>query len=120
MANKLGIGGFKKGQSGNPSGRAKATPEMLEVRELAKAYTREAVETLAAVMRSSKSGATARAIAANSLLDRGHGKAPQHIMAEVSYFEKMSLDERRALDAALAALARGEGDAASGEPPTHH
>lgn len=44
--------------------------------EAAKVFTTEALETLAAVMRSGESDA-ARVAAADKLLDRGHGKAPQ-------------------------------------------
>lgn len=42
----------------------------------ARVYTTEALETLAEVMRKGESDA-ARVAAADKLLDRGHGKAPQ-------------------------------------------
>ena len=62
-------------QSGNHGGR----PKMLaEVQELAGQHTTDAVETLVSIMRSPKVAAAARVSAANALLDRGYGKAPQH------------------------------------------
>jgi hypothetical protein len=53
--------GFRPGQSGNPTGRGRAT---LEVRDLARTYTEEAVRTLVAIMRSDRSLAAARVAAA--------------------------------------------------------
>jgi hypothetical protein len=67
---------FKPGQSGNPGGRSKA---QIDVRNLAREHTKEAIETLLLVIRNGKPGEAA--MAANSLLDRGWGK-PQ-AMAEV-------------------------------------
>jgi len=67
---------FQKGQSGNPGGRPK---EVAEVRELARQYTEEAVDTLATIMRNGKEPAAARVRAAESILDRGYGKASQPI-----------------------------------------
>jgi hypothetical protein len=67
---------FKKGQSGNPGGRPKV---VAEVKELARAYTAEAIETLVSIMTNAKSAPAARVSAANALLDRGYGKPPQHI-----------------------------------------
>jgi len=76
MANKAGKGGFKKGQSGNPGGRPKV---VAEVRDLAQEHTEEAVSTLATIMMDEKAPHAARVAAANSILDRGYGKAPQHL-----------------------------------------
>ena len=63
---------FKKGQSGNPGGRPK---ELEEVKELARAYTVDAIERLAFWMRSNDPKASVAA--ANALLDRAWGKATQ-------------------------------------------
>ncbi len=54
-----------------------------EIRSLARSHTDEAIKTLVGIMRN---GATepARVAAANSVLDRGWGKAVQHIEAEVT------------------------------------
>ena len=70
---------FKKGQSGNPGGRPKV---IAEVKELARAHTAEAIETLASIMTDPKAVPAARVSAANALLDRGYGKPPQHITGE--------------------------------------
>ena len=70
---------FHKGQSGNPGGRPKV---LAEVKELAREHTGEAIQTLVSIMTNPKSAPAARVSAANSLLDRGHGKPPQHITGE--------------------------------------
>ena len=70
---------FKKGQSGNPGGRPKV---IAEVKELARAHTGEAIETLVSIMTNPKFAPAARVSAANALLDRGYGKPPQHITGE--------------------------------------
>ena len=72
---------FKKGQSGNPGGRPKV---VAEVKELARAHTGEAIETLVSIMTNPKAAPAARVSAANSLLDRGYGKPPQHITGDVA------------------------------------
>ena len=70
---------FKKGQSGNPGGRPKV---VAEVKELARAHTGEAIETLVSIMTNPKSAPAARVSAANALLDRGFGKPAQHIIGD--------------------------------------
>lgn len=65
---------FEKGQSGNPGGRPK---ENIEVRELAREQTARAVERLVFWLNSDN--AKASVAAAQVLLDRGWGKAVQHI-----------------------------------------
>lgn len=65
---------FVKGQSGNPGGRPK---DELGLKELARARTKEALETLVEVMGDKESPAAARVTAACALLDRGYGKPTQ-------------------------------------------
>ena len=50
-----------------------------EIRSLARSHTRTALNVLVGVMRSPRAAAPARIAAANSILDRGWGKAAQAI-----------------------------------------
>jgi hypothetical protein len=64
---------FEPGKSGNPGGRPRI---LANVQEAARQYTAEAMETLANIMRDTKAPPATRVAAANSLLDRGWGRAP--------------------------------------------
>jgi hypothetical protein len=64
------IGGRKKGSRNKIAA---------DVRELAQKYTADAIATLADVMRDKTAPPQARAMAAEKLLDRAWGKAPQSI-----------------------------------------
>lgn len=48
-----------------------------EIRSLARSHTRTAINVLVGVMRSKNATHAARVSAANAILDRGWGKAPQ-------------------------------------------
>jgi hypothetical protein len=50
-----------------------------EIRSLARSYTRTALHVLVGVMRSKDATAAAKVSAANSILDRGWGKATQPV-----------------------------------------
>ena len=50
-----------------------------EIRSLARVHTAKAIRTLVAIMKQTKAPPAARIAAANSLLDRGWGKAVQAI-----------------------------------------
>src|SRR5687768_2107957 len=67
---------FKPGQSGNPGGRPKLPPEIVELRALARQHTPAAVTAIIAVMGDQKAPASARVAAASEILDRGWGRAP--------------------------------------------
>jgi hypothetical protein len=45
--NATGIGGFSKGQSGNPGGRRKKTAEDIEIQQLARQHGPTAIDALA-------------------------------------------------------------------------
>jgi hypothetical protein len=79
---------FRKGQSGNPKGRRKDPEGKGELKALARTHTKEAVETLVAVMKSADKDA-ARVQAATALLDRGWGRPEQR--TEVTGAEGESL-----------------------------
>jgi hypothetical protein len=67
--------------TGRPKGSASRVT--MDVKELARDYTEEAVLALAQVMRGADSDA-AKVAAAKELLDRGHGKAKQVVDATVA------------------------------------
>jgi hypothetical protein len=50
-----------------------------EIRSLARSHTRTALNILVGIMRSKDATAAARVSAANAILDRGWGKAPQAV-----------------------------------------
>jgi len=96
---------FKPGQSGNPSGRPKTPAELVE---LARGYSKEAIKTAGEILRDTMARPADRIRAAELLLDRGYGKAPQDIniggqadnpleiktdMTKLSDGERMSLIE---------------------------
>jgi hypothetical protein len=93
---------FRKGQSGNPSGRPKTDKT---VQELARQYCPEAIKTLAKIMKDHEAPPAAQVMASNSILDRGYGKPPQFSTGDAEQFRRafeMSDDE-------LAGIAAGSG-----------
>lgn len=77
MAN--GHGGRRPGAGRKPGTRNKSTETIggVPIFELASAHSRQAVETLAEIMKDQAAPAAARVSAANSILDRAHGKPVQ-------------------------------------------
>ena len=77
-------GGIREG-SGRPLGAAnKATSELkLNLSELAREYTNDALDTLVEVMQSSQSD-SARIAAATAILDRGYGRPTKNTALEVN------------------------------------
>lgn len=76
MAN--GRGGKRPGAGRKPGSKNKPTVEMGQtLTEMAASYTPAALQTLAEIMQDRGATATARVSAANSLLDRAHGKPHQ-------------------------------------------
>ena len=90
---------WRKGQSGNPRGRIKDA----ELRALAREHTALAVNTLVEIARDRRNKPTARTAAANSLLDRGWGRAAVSVeVTQPSLFDHLKVDEVAALHAAFA------------------
>lgn len=111
---------FQPGQSGNPGGRPRLPDD---VKALARSYTREAIETATEIMRDPEQTGTARMSAINTILDRGWGKAPQHITVD-TMGDLTDAELRAELAAAVAELRHvgldpeGEGPPARSGPPT--
>src|SRR5687767_1349852 len=75
------------------AGRKKGVPNKVtaDIKRLAQPYGEQAIKVLADLMLHSKMEAT-RVAAARELLDRGFGKATQHIDANVSQTIKYDVD----------------------------
>lgn len=87
---------YKKGETGNPGGIPRK-PESIarrqltqNVREYCRTKSQAAVEALVEVMTSKSAPPAARVAAANSILDRGWGKAQVEINATVTSYDTMS------------------------------
>jgi hypothetical protein len=65
-----------------------------EIRSLARSHTRTALNVLVGVMRSNEATPAARVAAANAILDRGWGKAPQALENGEGAFELVHRIER--------------------------
>jgi len=63
------------------AGRPKGVPNKAtaDVKEAAQAFTADALNTLASIMRNDQQPAAARVAAASAILDRGHGKPKQSL-----------------------------------------
>ncbi len=84
--------------------QGRTAKQITDVRDAARQHTLAAVETLVSVMQNLKAPHSARVAAANGVLDRGHGKAVQHIEAEISIYDSLSLAGKQALLAVLESL----------------
>lgn len=81
-----------------------------DIRSLARGHTETALVTLAKIMTAEDAPHSARVAAANSLLDRGWGKAPQELKVAVSKAARDLNDDE------LAAIAAGGGAGATEAP----
>ena len=69
---------FKKGRSGNPSGRRKKTEEEKQLEALCRERTQDALNTILLIMRNGDNERN-RLAAAQYVIDRGWGKARQEV-----------------------------------------
>ena len=76
---------FQKGQSGNAAGRPKSDKT---ITELAREHGPRAIAVLAELMDDPKATATARAMAAERILERGYGKPAAFSTASVGDFRR--------------------------------
>lgn len=83
-------------KTGGGSRKGRPNKKNMELREAARGYTPEALSTLAQIMRVGESE-QARVSAANSLLDRGWGKAHQHI--ETTIDQTVTITDERVKEA---------------------
>ena len=67
---------FVPGQSGNPGGKRPSVVDGVHIPTLAREYCAEAIRAVVEIMRKPEAMDTDRIRAANTILDRGLGKAP--------------------------------------------
>ena len=65
----------------------------IDLKDLARQHTQNALQTLVEIMGDDEAPANARLTAANSLLDRGWGKATTHTEIGVDVYDRMSTEE---------------------------
>ncbi len=82
--------------------------QITDVRDLARQHTGTAIATLERIAADKSAPHSAQVAASVALLDRGHGKAMQHIEAEVSVYDSLGLADKVTLLAALDEIDGGE------------
>jgi hypothetical protein len=90
--------GFRKGQSGNPSGRAKAWGD---VADMAKQHTPMAISALARIASDREAPPSAIVAASVALLDRGWGRPSQTVDLNSNSTIELHLIAARAISATL-------------------
>ena len=111
--NPTGIGGFKKGQSGNPGGLR--NKHIGDLSREARRYAPLAVSTLVKICR--KGMERNQLAAARELLDRGYGRPLQMIDASImrKKLTELSPDEIDALEARLLSDAAADAEPAQAD-----
>jgi DNA-binding MarR family transcriptional regulator len=88
VPNPTGVGGFVKGQSGNPNGRRRAITQLtLEARK----HAFLALRTIAFICKKGEPQHAVRLHAAIALLDRGYGRPPQSIELSGNVVQQLDL-----------------------------
>lgn len=97
---------WKKGQSGNPTGRPKIPDD---VKETFRALTTDAANALASIVRDDDAPPAARVAAATTILDRGWGKPQQDITVKHDPLDGIDTTGLLALAGAITAAAGSAG-----------
>ncbi len=92
MGSKKSSTSYVKGGSGNPSGRPKRTPEELDLIAACREKTPAALKVIEKLMDGASSDAV-KLNAANSIIDRGFGRATTVIDAKITAVHETSIDE---------------------------
>jgi hypothetical protein len=74
---------FAKGVSGNPGGRAKRTPEELDLIAACKAKAPQALDVMIEIMAHGENERN-RLAAAQAIIERGYGKPEQSVKADLT------------------------------------
>ncbi len=108
--NPTGLGGFKKGQSGNPGGLR--NKHISDLSREARRYAQLGLSTLVKICR--RGTERNQLAAARELLDRGYGRPLQMIDASIMRrkLSELSPDEIEALEARLLSDAAADAEAA--------
>ena len=94
--NPLGNGGWKRGQSGNPGGRPKNTPDFLKQ---ARAEGTASLQTLVELRDNPDIDPQIRRQCANDILDRAYGKPVQQMETDSNFRAYLIVPDRKSLEA---------------------
>lgn len=83
---------FKPGQSGNPGGRPKLTPEEEDALALAKSFAPDAVKALHEIATSKTASDKARVTAAEALINRVYGKPKETVESTIKHDRRSESD----------------------------
>jgi hypothetical protein len=98
---------FTKGQTGNPGGRPKKTPEELDLIAACKAKAPEALDVIMHIMKNGENEKN-QLSAAIAIIERGYGKAmqPQEVKLDGKIEHEVSMRPKLSRDEWLASLNR--------------
>lgn len=109
---------FKKGKSGNPSGRKIDNVGGYNLPQVCRLNSREAVDTVLKIMRDNDTVPQARLKAAEMVLDRGYGKAPQVNITPTDFKTALELTDNELANIATASSA-GTSEPSGSTQTTH-
>lgn len=83
---------FKPGQSGNPGGRPKLTPEEYDALAMAKQFAPDAIRALHEIATSKTASDKARVTAAEAIINRVYGKPKETVESTVKHERRSESD----------------------------